>query len=68
MPPKRKKGKNMVGSSSFVYVSDLSLLHHDCVRDFEKNFRNYIMVKQHTYDLDVAETLHIPEIEGLMKH
>lgn len=50
MAPKVNKGKNVVGASSSKPVSALSLLHHTCVEEFEKTFRNRIVMKQHVYD------------------
>lgn len=68
MPPKTKKGKNVIGLSSPALVNALSLLHPDCVRDFEIKLRNRIMVEQHIYDPTMSATLHIPEIMELMKY
>ncbi|CAI8617780.1 unnamed protein product [Vicia faba] len=68
MPSKRIKGKHVVRFSSFGPISVLSLLHPDCVRAYETNFRGRIMVKKHTYDPVAIATLHIPKIEDLMKH
>lgn len=68
MALKVNKRKNVVGTSLSTPVNALSLLHHTCVTDFEKSFRNRIVVKQHVYDPAVAGKLHILEIVNLMEY
>lgn len=68
MDSKVNKGKNVIGTSSSTPVSAISLLHHSCAVDFEKSFRNRIVMKQHVYDPVVAGKLHILEIVNLMEY
>lgn len=68
MAPKVNKEENVMGISSTKPVSALSLLHPTCVEQFEKNFRNMIVVKHHVYDPTIAVQLHIPQIVNLMEH
>lgn len=68
MAPKVNKGKNVVGTSSFTPINALSLLRRSCVADFEKSFRNRIVMKQDVNNPAVAAELHIPKIVDLTNY